>query len=1033
MSGRERGDLLEAERVPEHNPSQENYQDTFDNITNQPDMRKLNDKGDAIARDSIDKSREQLAGAEKNEGNSEKKAISDTTAGKTAMVAGAAGGPTGRVAAKILGKIRTKEGGIGGIIAAVIITISAVGFFSTFLAPVAFIEGVVDDLNDQLAALDIRQVKAMRAKVSYDEKNQAFKGCSKLSIRCKAKSLSAKQVQTFKDFGIEPKGRTIKFGSIERTFPTTYSYGKRSYKPAEFVNEMKTNDPLRRDFKRSVNMKFNGFRDSRFIKWTQAKLGISKKKPVLTGNEAERARKLATLETTRVTAETEFVKVGTDPDGNDRYIISGGDVTVTFSKAEVDSITAQYGKLSTMMDSVGTVGLQALRAVSVVGFVDMACSVKNMIGLAATTTKVLTMYSASQYAAPIWAMTHAEKANDISAADSAALHSFYQDTDNRQRIPSTKASFEAANIVEGQNMPGNIGLETIENPDFGENVMDSPLYKMSAQGGPPIVDETSVRYSLGMGRTTLLAAVGATAAIMESILSAGSCDIVQNWAVRGISVIVGIVAAILSGSSSVAANVAIMAVLGAAFMAINAALMSALVNDIVPKDITEKPADKAALTWTGLAGITSTSSQSRGMIPANAAEITQYDNYQEASIRDYVAIEREDASFFDFKNQYSPTGGALLALSDYVPDSYNAADLVASLTNLQQAAVGKPFGESAQAQSYADRFNKCDDSSYKDLGIDADIQCNIRYVMRDQDLNRDTEQVIDYMESNGYVALDPEVGESVTGLPEGYTPPDPRQSTKFITDMVSGIKNEFYNQRSFGSTPEAQEYGKFLDYCVYRAMPYGVTYEETSGWGAAEREWITGENCRLNTEKISNFRVFTFDVTLHDITEVVDLTSEFSQTGSTGETVPGTVSGDVRSLAQQILDLEKQGKIIFNVLRQVDVGTRTTPELQLVDIAAGKSPAPATRCRYTAPSPIVPDPKLLQFMVNFGKLYKYQVNSLFAQCHSGPESQHHEGAAVDFGCPLNIAIGDKVGEPLGVRRNWETCSGDNHWHYSVKG
>ena len=996
-------------------------------------------------RKSADESRSGLANAEKSGGQDEKKAIKDTAAGKTAMAAASAGGPVGKIAAQILGRMKTKEGGVGAAVAVVILMISAVGFFTTFLAPVAFIENVLDDLNDQLAALDIRQTGMMRAKVTYDEKNKAFKGCSKLSIRCKAKSLSATQMKNFDESGIKVKGKTIKFAGVERTFPETYTFNNKEMKPAEFVNEMKTNKPLRLSFKCAVNMKFRAFTDNKFINWTQKKFGFSKKKATLSGTEEERIKQLASVDGDRITPETKFIEV-TDEDGNKYYVVEDGDPTVRYTAEQKIALEEKFANLAKISGGLGSLGTQALKAVSIVGWVDMACSVKNMIGIAATTTRVLNQKSLAQYAAPIWATSHSQKASDISAEDSTALNTYFLGTDARKEVPDFEATLKAAGVTDESELENSPNMEQVvmkPNPYYGKNALDSPLYKMSAYGGLPAMTEASTRYSLGFGASGLLAAVGATAQVADTILNLGTdgvpCDIIQNWAVRGISAIIGAIAAFFSGGTTAAVNIAIMTAIGVAFFAISAALLAALTKDIIPENISELPEERAAATWTGLAVINGETARASGMMPGSAEEIAEYRNLQLASIKDYVAIETEDTSPFDLRSPYSKVGRSLIALQEFQPDSYTAGGVVAALTSMQASALKAPFNQSASAVDYLERFNKCDDVEYNkpNMNIDADVQCNVRYIMSPADLERNTEDVIDYMESNGYVELDAEVGESVTGFPEGYTPPNPAETTNAIEGVVSsvvdGFVSQFYNSRTYGTTEKGQEYGKFLDYCVYRSMPFGNTYEENGAWGSAGREWLSGERCMSNDTEISNFRVYTMDVRLVDISEKVEETTD-TPLGVGAGTPTGTVNGSTANLAQQILDLEAAGKIRITPYASAnipfDTKERTLPLQQLQDIAAGKLPAKTTRCEISYPGPIIPDPKLLQFLVNLGQQYNYQINSLYGQCHH-PSSSHYLGKAVDFGCPLNTALADKIGKPFDIRHNYENCANDAHWHYMI--
>lgn len=155
-----------------------------------------------------------------------------------------------------------------------------------------------------------------------------------------------------------------------------------------------------------------------------------------------------------------------------------------------------------------------------------------------------------------------------------------------------------------------------------------------------------------------------------------------------------------------------------------------------------------------------------------------------------------------------------------------------------------------------------------------------------------------------------------------------------------------------------------------------------------------------------------------------------SGTGSTG-----SVSGTTQELAQQLLDLADRGKIdIDNYYSEdpaSDEADRSTPRKQLEDLANGDSAKGSTRCGHNN-AQINPDVKILQFLVDLGGQTNYSLNTLFGQCHSST-SLHYQGKAVDFGCSLNIGAADRVGQNYGVKRNYEACPGNGHWHYSVGG
>jgi hypothetical protein len=168
----------------------------------------------------------------------------------------------------------------------------------------------------------------------------------------------------------------------------------------------------------------------------------------------------------------------------------------------------------------------------------------------------------------------------------------------------------------------------------------------------------------------------------------------------------------------------------------------------------------------------------------------------------------------------------------------------------------------------------------------------------------------------------------------------------------------------------------------------------------------------------------------------------YAQTGtalwSTRSGKLGGVDGSISQLAQKILDLSRQGKIIiqdYSENKTRDSADRSLASQQLADLAAGKQARLSTRCSYASqlPAAITPDPAILKFMVDMGQQTTYRISVLFGQCHSGAGSYHHKGKAVDLGCPVDTATGDRIGPTYGVKRNYETCAANGHFHYSVGG
>jgi murein DD-endopeptidase MepM/ murein hydrolase activator NlpD len=144
-------------------------------------------------------------------------------------------------------------------------------------------------------------------------------------------------------------------------------------------------------------------------------------------------------------------------------------------------------------------------------------------------------------------------------------------------------------------------------------------------------------------------------------------------------------------------------------------------------------------------------------------------------------------------------------------------------------------------------------------------------MMPEEDLAKDPDTVALYMENNNFVEQD-----TTTGLPPGYTPPSPKESANLAVSLLNGFTTSFYDNRAALYTAPSGDYAKYLDYCVYRAFPWGKTYEESGALGSAEDEWKTGENCLLRQNdpknpslgtKISNFRIYTLDRNTNDASE----------------------------------------------------------------------------------------------------------------------------------------------------------------------
>lgn len=761
-----------------------------------------------------------------------------------------------QTANKILGR---NKGFVFGAAGAGIVVAIAMSFFTLAIAPIAFLDGTMPDLNTAVGGFLMAHNSLTVSKMANT--SEAVSGCKTLSITCKFRTMSKEQIARYRKAGftIEVEGKTL----LGRSKVKSISFRDTTYSsPKQFLEAKRNNLTLRTADLRANNGAYLATKTARFANAVLTRFGITKQKPGLSGSKADRLNQLLTASGSSEASQVSFRQVGEDQNGNPIYELDGDTQTDangnrrTYSEAEKLSAEKALSYkpnagLTKLRSVVSTTEFQAVAgAASITGWVDLGCSVYSMFGAAAVAAKINTTYDLVRFGQTIFPLIQSIKAGDETGTSDnlAALGELFTKTDDRKQIWN--------------------GSELVDNPNYGSSVMTSPLVAMSGDGKVRAVGSETLQFTSGMSVEKILGEAGELYAAFEQYVAKGTCALVQNWFVRGAGLVVGIAAAVASGSASVAGQIALTAGIMVAFYAAQAYLSNAIHGpDLLTAFNDGSTEAVGSALWLSLASIMGTSAASSGLVPGNVSETL---GYQTAALNEanaeYAALEREDGQNnpFDVTNQYSFFGSAARQVGNVT--NYGESP-ISVLKGIVALATGRTISSSDTAYATADlsaeRFQQCADKSYATLDIAADAGCNIRYIMMPEDITRLQQDnsamtVAKWMEDSGYVDKDTE-----TGLPIGYTPLDTAQAQnavmEFVTGTVDGIINQFYSFRSYGSNAVAAEYGKYLDFCAYRTIPYGDQFsnEQSSAINGVEEGWVTGAKCMEHSEMMSNFRVYT--------------------------------------------------------------------------------------------------------------------------------------------------------------------------------
>ena len=697
---------------------------------------------------------------------------------------------------KVIGK---KYGPAGGIIGLIFGGIFGFGvLLSPSLAIVHMKEVFTEDLNDQVSAMDMRTTHVFRAKLKGLGKSGSI--CRGMAnVRCGLRGMSDRQIKNFEKAGIEvekgEKNSITRKSSIKKLTFTSSTGKKVEITSVKDINKMMVDKNIRSQIRRAYNPKFYGMWDKTagkaFTRFGQTKASH------ITGDTDEERNK-------SVNEAVSGNETGTSTDGK-----RPTDTEDEAQNEENRKYNEQVDKMNEAIhSSSGFKGLfkGAIKGVGVLGWLDSACSVYNASRMVEAGAKII---RARQLVA--FAMIYMNLADKIKAGDATPEEVSYAGS-------KLTAIDTEAKIIDETSKDFNT---KVDNPYYGKSALDSEGAKAAFYNEAPTLTARAQQYMAGGALVGRLSKVNDTVLKILQTDRRGArskCKIVQNGFVRFGSLIVGGALAAGSFGWSTAISLTSSLAISMALPILLAYLKDMVAGTVVDSSTEGVDAGNAIFSGTGI--LLGNMAMERGMQPANKSQIAKYQLATAETKNDIIATETEDAKSkpFDIMNQYSFTGSLLRNLMPaYTTGTSSVATLPLKIPSLLANVI--PAAK-AVGDYNGDRFTKCNDAGYEELGINADIFCNVRYIMTPEELAMDTDEVYKYMaEDNDYVDDD-------SGEPKGLY-------ADFVKECVD--REAVWGE---GSEGESDDYG---NHCI----------DGTS----------TG---KFSAPQLHNFRVYTMDRSITD-------------------------------------------------------------------------------------------------------------------------------------------------------------------------
>ena len=694
------------------------------------------------------------------------------------------------------------------------------------LAVVQMKEILTDDLNDQLSAMDLRTTHVFKAKLR--DMGTGICGPKAIKVKCGFKGMSDRQVRKFQKAGftVEKDGKTTFGFNKVKSLSLTDSAGNTitMNNPRE-MNRLLGDRIVRNAVRKAFNPKFAGFFDAKSTK-VYGIFNTNTRDKIGAGTDADKDNAVnGAVEGDPIGVEANQV-ASNDADGD------GKDDNADDNKAAQetsDRVNSGDGvSTQSMFASVAKNGAKStIKGLMVTGALDSACSVMTAARAVEAGAKVYRNRQLIRFAMVYLTAADMVKAGTMTPDIAEYVGNKLTATDTAQKVVNENSKF--------LDTEGSGKVEEVDNPDYGKNAFDSKGYKTAMYNEAPTLSARDLQYTVGGG-----ALMGTLSKLNDVIRSKNigptTCKVVQNWFFRGASLIAGAALGLISFGTSLYVSIGASIAIGMAIPLLENYLKQMIAGTVV--DGSTKGVDAGNAIFSGTGGLMGAMAMSRGMKPANKSDLKKYLSLTEEVNNEYIAMETEEArkTPFDVMNRYSFLGSLARTLlpirtTSSISLGNNFVNTLGALPSIMSSFTP---GASAMSDYNEERFSKCKDYGYEELNIDADIFCNVRYVMSPYELGLDSDEVRGWMYDEGYVS---ENGES-----QG-------------------------------------DYADWLSECTERQIGWGVDDDQD--------DIGDGKDCMKTDKKSSYFRVYTMDDSIIEAMEYVP-TENITPEGDIGTLTVGS-------------------------------------------------------------------------------------------------------------------------------------------------